>query len=228
MKDIAVKLDDFLANYDATTGNTPDKTELPFQIVLSKEIQHTMEGAVKASRGSGNEWVAQLAFSNEKDAAVLINWVRGERHSASVTTKVTNEYFYRGTFHTHPPEAEIEVFKGMGYPPSATDINNLVQVKQNLISIVASDDRNALAPEIYLLVKTKQSKTTVNDDAMETLVTERVKSSRLVDDSKLYELASHSYNEVVLELCTNAFVGYYWGYLTDKLDGAIVLQNFGP
>lgn len=226
MKDKAVKLNDFLVEYNSTIGSVPDKNHLPFQIVLSKEIQERIAVAVADSR-SGNEWAAKLVFSDHKDAADLIDWVEGKRHSATISTSVTADYHYRGTFHTHPSENELEVFRGMGYPPSATDINNLVNIKQNLICIVVADDRARPDPEIYLTVKTKQSMNTVDDDAMEKLVTAKV---RTIEPPKqdLYRVASRVYGEVVLDLCTQAFVGYYWGYLTSAFDGAIILQNFGP
>ena len=131
---------------------------MPFQIVLPTALQQTILQKVLQGRQSGNEAVAQLVFSDASNGSELIGWVQGPRHSATVSTAVTSEYHYRGTFHTHPPETELEQFRGMGYPPSATDVNTLVGVKQNLLCIVASDDRRRSDPELYLLVKTKTSK----------------------------------------------------------------------
>lgn len=225
MKDEAVALDDFLAEYDSAIGSVPDKNDLPFQIVLSKQIQKQLETASQDSRSGSYEWASKLVFSDSLDAADLIDWVKGKQHSVSISTKVTSGVHYRGTFHTHPPETELDVFAGMGYPPSASDVNTLVNVKQNLLCIVVSDERSRSCPQIYLTVKTKQSTTTVDDKAMEKLVTSRVQSKN-PEKSELYKLASRVYDEVVLELCTKAFVGLYWGYLTPEFDGAIILQNF--
>lgn len=227
MKDVAMKLADFLVKYDGPF-NPPKVNDLPFQIVLSNEIQLSIWKAVLESRKSGKEYAAKLIFSNTKDAEDLVDWASGKKHSISISTTITGLDYYRGTFHTHPPETELEVFKGMGYPPSAGDINTLVNVKKNLVCIVAADDQKAKNPELYLLVKTESSKATVDDDALVKQVTMKVKGAlekKKVEGSAYYDLCSRTYNSVVEDLCTKAFVGYYWGYLTKDCKGAIILQN---
>ena len=66
MKDVAIGLDDVLAQYNATIGTVPDVTDLPFQIVLPRALQQRMLEAVLQGRQSGKEAVAHRRPSSRR------------------------------------------------------------------------------------------------------------------------------------------------------------------
>jgi hypothetical protein len=224
-------LADFLATFEPAV-TLPTVTDLPFQMTVEPHVLQAIEDAMISSMAKNQEKAAVVSvveFGEDQVRVELQLWMEGASHSISIPNRATSGY-YRGTFHTHPPETDSNSgYVGMDYPPSRDDVNTLVNIRNNLVGLVAARRADSVHTELYIMVKTQQSvpagEDTYGDDRITSRIQEQVEREN-PSREQLPKIARKHYHKVFDEAMAQANVAYYWASIYQQSTGSGLAGTF--